>query len=424
MLSAQDNERLVRVGPGTPCGNFMRRYWQPALLSAELPEKDGAPLRVRLLGEDLLAFRNTDGAVGLVDALCPHRRAPLFFGRNEECGIRCVYHGWKFDVAGNCVDMPSEPVGTPLQKKVKLRAYPTVERGGIVWAYLGPPELKPAPPNYEWLRAPDTHRRVSKTFEACNYLQAMEGGLDTAHSSFVHNNKLDDTSALRTRDRAPRIEVEPTDYGYWYTSTRTYDAASVYLRLYHFVLPHGQVRGGFTKPTTGERADVPKLDGHIWVPIDDETTYVYNWACGFDQSVPITPEYWREFETFCGRGPNEVVPGTFRLKRTLANDYLIDRQVQKTRTYTGIEGLNTQDFALQEGMGPIVDRSKEFLGTSDRAIILMRRMLLENIAAVERGDAPAGADPRASENVRAFDGLAPAGAKWQVAFAEHIRPRW
>lgn len=401
----------------------MRRYWQPAVLAEEVPEKDGAPVRVRLLGEDLLAFRDSEGVVALVDAYCPHRRAPLFFGRNEECGIRCAYHGWKFDRSGNCVDMPSEPAGTPLQAKVKLRAYPTAERGGIVWAYMGPPEKQPEPPNYEWMRAPATHRRVSKTFEHCNYMQALEGGLDTAHSSFAHNNKVGDKTELRNRDRAPRIDIDRTGYGYWYSSTRTVDPENVYVRVYHFVMPHMQIRGGFTKPT-GERAPIPKLDGHIWVPVDDEHTFVYNWACGYDESVPISDEAWLKFETFCGRGPDQLVPGTYKLVRNLSNDFLVDRQLQKTSTFTGIEGLNTQDFALQEGMGPITDRSKEFLGTSDRAIIFMRRLMLENINAVEKGDAPLGVDPVESQDVRACDGVLKNDVSWKEAFASELKAKW
>jgi phenylpropionate dioxygenase-like ring-hydroxylating dioxygenase large terminal subunit len=423
MLSVEDNERLTRVGPGTPGGAFMRCYWQPACLSEEVAENDCPPLRVRLLGEDLIAFRDTNGVVGLVDAYCPHRRAPLFFGRNEECGLRCVYHGWKFDVKGDCVDMPSEPAGTPLKDKVKLKAYPTVEKGGVVWAYLGPPDKQPAPPNYEWLRAPPTHRRVSKTFQHCNYLQALEGGLDTAHSSFVHNNRLGDDSETRNRDRAPTIEIERSDYGYWYASIRKFDSKRRYVRVNHFIMPNAQIRGAFTTQT-GERADVPKLDGHIWVPIDDHSTHVYNWTCGYDRSVAITQEYWLEFETFCGRGPQHLIPGTFRLKQNASNDYLIDRTLQKTSTFSGIEGLNTQDFALQEGMGPIVDRSREFLGSSDRAIMLMRRLLLEGVTAVEREEDPIGVDPRASAHVRACDGVISADADWQATFESELKAKW
>jgi len=220
MLTPEENIRLTRVSRGAPMGELMRRYWQPACLSSELPENDGAPLRVRLFCEDLIAFRDSEGKTGLVEAYCPHRRAPLFFGRNEECGLRCVYHGWKFDRAGNCVDMPSEPAGTTLQAKVKLLAYPTVEKGGVVWTYMGPPALIPPEPDYEWTRAPEKHRFVSKTYENCNWLQALEGGLDTAHSSFAHNNYMGDESVLRQKDRSPKIEVERTDYGYYYVSTR------------------------------------------------------------------------------------------------------------------------------------------------------------------------------------------------------------
>src|ERR1019366_5051471 len=186
-MTPQENERLTRVMPGSPMGNLMRRYWQPAALSEELPEPDGAPVRVRLLGEDLIAFRDSNGGVGLVDAFCPHRRAPMFFGRNEAGGLRCVYHGWKFDAAGTCVDMPSEPPDSLFKTKVTIKAYPTFEAGDVIWTYMGPPAEMPERPDYEWMRAPRTHRILSKTYEAANYLQGLEGGLDTAHSSFAHN---------------------------------------------------------------------------------------------------------------------------------------------------------------------------------------------------------------------------------------------
>lgn len=423
MLKPEDNERLTRVGRGQPAGELLRRYWLPALLSSELPENDGAPVRVRLLGEDLLAFRDSTGRVGLTDAFCPHRRAPLFFGRNEECGIRCAYHGWKFDVDGKCVDMPSEPGGTTLRDKVRLTAYPTLELGGAVWTYMGPPEHQPPPPDYEWLRAPASHRHLSKTYEHCNYFQAMEGGFDTAHSSFAHNNKMGDQNELRNRDRSPRIELETTDYGYSYTSTRSIDAETSYVRVYHYVMPTLQMRA-MTRATNGAPAEVPKLDGHLWVPIDDEQTYVYNWACGYDENTPLTEEYMARFESFTGRGADDLIPGTFALKRNLSNDYLIDRELQKTSTFTGITGLNTQDFALQEGMGPIVDRSKEFLGASDRPIVTLRRMFLENTHAVARGDTPAGLDPASYRSVRPHDALMPAGEDWRETLKSELVAKW
>ena len=422
MLSREDNDRLVRVGRGTPAGALFRRYWQPACLSKELPEPDGAPVRVRLLGEDLIAFRQSAGRVGLVDSFCPHRRAPLFFGRNEECGIRCVYHGWKFDIDGNCFDMPSEPLSSPMKSTVKLTSYPTMEKAGIVWAYLGPKETMPAPPDYEWTRAPATHRYVSKTYEACNYLQALEGGLDTAHSSFLHNLQLGDTVQLRQRDRAPRLEVETTDYGYYYVSTRQAGPEGSYVRLYHYVMPSQQMRGGI-RPVS-HRNDVPKLDGHIWVPIDDEHTNVYNWGYSADPAVAISEQMVEAFEKGSGRGRDDLIPGTFKLKRNPSNDYLIDRQAQNTRSFTGIDGVNTQDFAIQEGMGPIVDRTKEYLGSTDRAIVTLRRLLLAATAAVERGGVPLGADPRTHRAIRPYDGIVPPGGSWHEAFADDLVCKW
>ena len=186
MLSEADNQRLTQVGPGTPMGNLFRRYWIPCAMSEELPEPDCPPVRVRLLGEDLIAFRDSEGKVGLVSAYCPHRRAPMFFGRNEECGLRCVYHGWKFDRSGACVDMPSEPPDSLFKTKVHITAYPTHEAGGIVWAYLGPPELRPAPPDYEFCRVPSEQLLMSKHLQRCNWVQALEGGLDSVHATILH----------------------------------------------------------------------------------------------------------------------------------------------------------------------------------------------------------------------------------------------
>ena len=411
MLTAQENERLTRVGPGTPMGNVFRSYWLPVALSAELPEPDSAPVRVRILGEDLVAFRDTRGAVGLVDAFCPHRRAPMFFGRNEECGLRCVYHGWKFDRDGTCVDMPSEPPDSLFRTKVRIGAYPVWEGGGLVWAYLGDPARQPDPPDYELVRAPESHRFVSKTYEHANYLQALEGGLDTSHSSFLHNNHMNDPQRLRSRDTSPRLEVDKTAYGYTYAGIRRSDETLNYVRAYQYIMPSIQARGG-TTTETGKREAIPKIDGHMWIPIDDEHTWVYNYMYSFDPAIPIPREVALAFESFSGRGPDDLLPG-FRPKRNFDNDYLVDRSVQKTKTYTGITGLNTQDFALQEGMGPICDRSQEHLGTSDRAIIAMRQLLLEATDDVEAGRVPRGADSQTCRNVRPVDGFVERDADWR-----------
>lgn len=423
MLRPEDNEKITRVGPGTPGGEFLRRYWQPFLLSSELPERDGAPLRVRLLGEDLIAFRDSDGQVGLIDAYCPHRRAPMFFGRNEECGMRCVYHGWKFDRHGDCVDMPSEPAGTPLQARAKIKAYPTHEGGGVVWAYMGAKDRMPAPPDYEWMRAPETHRFVSKTFEECNYLQALEGGLDTAHSSYAHNNDIGNRNMPRNRDKAPRLDVELTDYGYRYISTRAAGDQGSYVRVYQYIMPAQQVRGSIIR-IEGGRSERPRFDGHIWVPIDDETCFVFNTVYSYDVNTPLPRDFVMAFEARAGRGPEHHVPGTFKLRANKSNDYFIDRQVQKTKTFTGIEGVNTQDYALQEGMGAIVDRSLENLGASDKAIVTMRRLMLRSIDAVARGEDPPGVDPRTHGQVRPYDDYLPAGADWRQFFEKELTAKW
>jgi phthalate 4,5-dioxygenase len=420
MLSPQENERVTRVGPGTPMGNVFRRYWLPVLLAEEVGESDGAPVRVRVLGEDLVAFRGTDGRVGLVDAFCPHRRAPMFFGRNEDCGLRCVYHGWKFDADGTCVDMPSEPPDSLFKTKVQIRSYPTWEGGGMVWAYLGPSGKRPPYPDYELLRAPSTHRFVSKTFEECNYLQALEGGLDTAHISFLHNMKIGDTRNPRNADTAPRLEVERRGYGFRYAGIRSAGERD-YVRIYHYLMPAQQCRA-LVIGYQGEQVPIPTVNGHIWVPVDDTHTFVFNYVYSYDPAVALPREFVLDHETKAGRGPDDFLPG-YRLKQNRANDYLIDRRVQKTQTFTGISGINTQDYALQEGMGPVVDRSKEHLGTTDRAIIATRQLLLEATDEVEAGKAPRGLDPADYRDQRATDLLLPKTTDWHelVDTAAHAR---
>jgi phthalate 4,5-dioxygenase oxygenase subunit len=422
MLKPEENERLTRVGPGPPAGTLFRRYWNPALLSSELPENDGDPVRVRLLSEDLIAFRDRTGKVGLVEAFCPHRRAPMFFGRNEEGGLRCVYHGWKFDRTGSCIDMPSEPPDSLFKTKVAIKAYPTFEGGGVIWTYMGPPELQPPEPDFEWVRAPATHCYTSKTYQDCNYLQALEGGLDTAHSSFLHNEELGNTNWIRNRDGHPRLDVEKTDYGYYYVSTRTLDEENLWVRIYQYVMPAQQMRAGITG-YHGRRANVPKIDGHVWVPIDDEHTWTWNWNLAYDER-PFPPDYPEQWETFAGRGPNDLIPGTFKLKANLSNDFLIDRQLQKTKTFTGIRGINTQDIALQEAMAPTVDRSKEHLGTTDKAIIVLRQLLLEAVDEAERGGTPRGTDPQTYRLLRPFDDFIAKDRDWREEFAKDLIARW
>lgn len=401
MLSREDNERLTRVGPGTPAGKTLRRYWLPALLSSEVPEPDGVPMKVRLLGEDFVAFRDTSNAVGLVDAYCPHRRAPMFLGRNEKSGLRCIYHGWKFDRSGQCLEMPTEPRDSAMKAKMRIDAYPTWEGGGIVWAYLGPAAEKPAPPVWEFIRAPQTHRFVSRTVQDCNYLQALEGGLDSAHAQILHNIDIGDLSWLNDYERTtPKLEVFPTDYGFRYTGIRA--AGNRYwVRAYHYIMPVTQVRARIA-PVRGKTPRVPAICGHYWVPMDDTTTMVFNFLYSADPEIPVTKEFAMESERDDGRGPEDIGPDR-RNRQNRQNDYMIDRGLQKTRTFTGIRGVNTQDVAVQEGMGDIVDRTKEHLGSTDRAIIAMRRQLLEATRVVEAGGSPLGVDPTSYAQVRGVD---------------------
>jgi phthalate 4,5-dioxygenase len=427
MLTPQENDRLTRVGKGTPMGEAFRRYWIPALLSEELAEPDCPPVRVRLLGEDLVAFRDTNGDAGLVDAFCPHRRAPMFFGRNEECGLRCVYHGWKFDTNGTCVDMPSEPAlsssnGSLFKTKVAIAAYPTFEAGGFVWTYMGPRETIPPPPDYEFVRAPATHRYPSKTLEECNWLQALEGGVDSSHATIMHNMNIGDRSWLHDFEATvPRLDLERTDYGFSYSGVRTLPDHQ-WVRVYHFVMPTIQMRGTIQGSDLQE-GYIPRIDGHLWIPIDDENTWVFNFMYSYDPATPLSHEEALGVETRAGRGPDDLTPD-YRAKRNKHNDYLIDRALQKSASFTGIKGVNTQDFAVQEAMGPIVDRSKEHLGTTDRAVITTRQLLLEATRAVERGEMPLGSDPTAARAVRPADHRIACGLDWRVTLRDELIARY
>lgn len=422
-ITPEQNETLTRVGPGTAMGEVMRRYWIPACLSEEIPEPDGPPIRIRLLGEDLVAFRDSSGAIGIVDAYCAHRRAPLFFGRNEECGLRCVYHGWKYDVSGACVDMPSEPPYSKFRLRVSITSYPAYEAGAVVWTYMGPTQLMPPPPDYEWMRAPKEYRRVSKTGENCNFLQAIEGGIDTAHSSFAHNNDLYNRRLLRSLDTHPKLEVGTRDYGFTYASLRNVSESSTYLRVYQFVMPFQQMRGALLD-AEGDPASLPCIHGHIWVPIDDYHTWVYNTMVTADDTIQITDEWWDDHEHSMGRGKADYRPGTYWLKASPENDFYIDREVQRTRTYTGITGVNTQDFALQVGMGPITDRSRESLGSTDRAIQAARQLLLEAVGDVGAERPPRGTDPDSYHGIRGADIMIPTGGNWHDHAKEVTRAYW
>jgi phthalate 4,5-dioxygenase oxygenase subunit len=417
MLSREDNALLTQVSPGTPMGDTMRRYWVPALLSWELPEPDCPPVRVKLLGEDLVAFRDTQGRIGLLDEFCPHRRVSLFFGRNEECGLRCVYHGWKFDADGRCVDQMNEPES--FAHKIHTTSYPAVEAGGIVWAYMGPAELRPALPLFSWTQLPATHRHVGKVIQESNWLQGLEGGIDTSHAPILHRTQGAHSKrpGFKPKDpfvrgKAPVLEVDITDYGYCYAGIRPLDDATLHIRAYHFIMPFHQIRPSRLDDGT------PTVAGHIWVPMDDENTMVYNWVASvLDQ--PLTEE--ERLETRLGNGPQDVDQTTFRSKRNRQNNYLLDRQVQKHETFTGIDGINLQDRAVQESMGAIVDRSREHLGPADRAIIQARRLLIDAVRSVEKGEAPRGVGP-SYYTLRAAEAIVPHTTNWRTLLESDAVP--
>ena len=418
MLSKEENELITRTGPATPMGNAMRRYWVPACLSAEIGEPDGAPVRVRLLGEELVAFRDTEGRIGLVEEYCPHRRVSLFFGRNEECGLRCVYHGWKFDVTGACVDQLNEPEEHQFKHKVHLTAYPTCELGGIVWAYLGPAGKMPPLPKFAWTQVPEARRHVTKVIEECNYLQALEGGIDTSHAPILHRLLTDSSTrgGLKpsnpfVRGKAPNLVVDLTDYGYQYAGIRPLDPGSVHIRTYHFILPFHQIR-----PSQTPHGLV--VAGHMWVPMDDDNTMVYNWE--YSLNGPLTEE--ERLETRLGNGPENVDQVTFRSRKNRGNNYMLDRHVQKTESFTGIDGINVQDRAIQESMGREVDRSREHLGPADKAIIQARRLLLGAVRAVQAGETPRGVAPT-YYHLRADEGVLPSDADWRAELTpDEARP--
>ena len=422
MLSRTDNEVLTRTDPGTPMGEMMRRYWMPAVLSTEIPEPDCPPARVRLLGEDLIAFRDTQGRIGLLDESCPHRLASLFLGRNEECGLRCVYHGWKFDVEGRCLDMMNEPPDSDFKDKVRIKSYPTLEQGGVVWAYLGPEERRPAPPNFEWTQAPPGFRHMSKNRQECNWLQGLEGGIDTAHAPILHRTITTETDRAGIRvdsdlvtGGAPAVEVDVTDYGYRYAGVRSLGDRGSHVRAYHYVMPFHQCRP--SQSAHRGRSSHAIVSGHMWVPMDDYNCMIYNWVYSYDEQ-PISDDEWLAMEQGYGRGPENLLPD-FRTIGNRGNDWFIDRQVQKKETFTGIAGINAQDVAVQESMGAIVDRSRENLSRSDMAIVHARRLLLQAANTVADGGDPPGTGD-SYYKVRAIEQVLPQGVQWREALMDEM----
>jgi phthalate 4,5-dioxygenase len=384
MLTPEENELLCRTGPGTPMGELMRRYWLPALFSSQLVEIDGSPLRTTLLGERLVAFRDTTGRVGLLAENCAHRGASVFFGRNEEAGLRCVYHGWKYDVTGQCVDMPSEPPESTFKERIRMRAYPCQERGGLIWTYMGPPALQPPLPAWEWTLVPEAYRFETRRWQESSWLQGVEGGIDPSHIAFLHRG--DNTSVVRgyrpmssSSSYAPPREAQPTDCGLMFGTGRP----GVGRAPSHFMMPFYKI--------VGRAADDAPIGAHAWVPIDDENHMLYSWE--WHPERPLTDEEMEPCLTFRSIHA-ETFPGTDRTILNARNDYLIDRALQRSgKSFTGIKGVGMQDTAMQESMGAIFDRSAEHLGTSDIGVIALRRYLLALLSEPADDTSLPGLDP-------------------------------
>jgi phthalate 4,5-dioxygenase oxygenase subunit len=417
MLSREQNELLCRVEGAAAMGQLMRRHWLPVCLSEEVAERDGPPVRARLLGADLVVFRNTENTVGVLDEHCPHRGASLVYGRNEDRGLRCLYHGWKFDVEGNVIDMPSEAPGACERLKMKHTAYPTAEGGGFVWVWMGPKDqLRPFEPP-AWAPQPNCRTAVVKMHAACNWAQVLEGSIDSAHSSSLHSTNMPaaevegstatDSGWLRPSvDKAPKMQFEPTPYGFRYAAVRKpiknpethqYVRTTLYIAPFTVLIPPN---------------DQYRLS-QMLVPIDDVNTMFYWVAWHPDPKKGISQEAWRKF---CCATVGVDLDSNFRKMRNFENHYQQDRVAMKRGDFTGIQGIPTQDMAMWESMGRIADRGRDKPGQSDVAVVQFRRMMVAAAKKVQEGGAAIGtAEPRiAHVQLASFEGVVPKSVDWKT----------
>lgn len=377
MLKKEQNDIVTQTGPGTPMGMVFRRYWLPALLSEQLPEPDCEPVRLELLSEKMLAFRDSEGRLGLIDEFCAHRGVSLWFGRNEQGGIRCPYHGWKYDVSGQCMEVPSEP-GTGYAERIKLKSYPMVERGGVIWVYMGPSELQPPLPEWEFATLPRSHSYMSKRVQESNWLQALEGGIDSSHVSFLHSASLNRDPLFKgakgnqynLNDLSPVFEVVQADGGLFVGARRNAEDDQYYWRITPWIMPC------FTM--VPPRGDHP-VHGHFWVPINDQRCWT--WSFDYHPTRELT-EAERQ-AMLAGSSIHVKVDKDYVPLARKENDYLMDRAAQRAGIlYSGIEGIGMQDASLQESMGPIQDRTRENLVNTDNGIIMTRQRLLKAAKAI------------------------------------------
>jgi phthalate 4,5-dioxygenase oxygenase subunit len=415
-MTPEENDLLCRVEGDAPMGQIMRRHWIAACLSEEVAEPDGKPIKVRLLGEDLVVFRDSRGRLGVLDEYCAHRRASLVFGRNEECGLRCLYHGWKFDVEGNVIERASEPAGTPVPPRMKQKAYPTREAGGFVWTYLGPAETMPEFERPAFAPTPDARVSATKVRVNCNWAQILEGQIDSAHSSSLHSSdmvpaqvdgaKATDVNWLRpSTDKAPRFQIERTSYGFRYAAIRKpihNEATHDYIRTTVYIAP-------FT-------ALIPPNNVHnvatLLTPEDDTHTIFYFIAWNGADKPGVDAETWRRFNVLeWGVDVDEQFNGV----RNRGNLYQQDRDSMKAGNFTGIRGIPNQDIAMWESMGPIGDRSQEKLGHSDVAVASFRRLMVEAARDFAGGKPAIGTtQPRPPHaSISSFEGVVPKTVNWR-----------
>jgi phthalate 4,5-dioxygenase oxygenase subunit len=412
MISAEENQLLTQTGPNAPCGEMMRRYWQPVALGEELPA-GGAPVKVRILGEDLALFRDDQGRPGLIGLHCAHRGTDLSYGRVEDGGLRCLYHGWLYDICGRVIDQPGEPGGGANKDAIRHRAHPCQESGGVIFSYMGPGE-PPLLPNYEFLTVPPERRTVVKAFYECNYLQGNEGNIDPVHLSFLHQylseaqvarlrvvqgvNATDNT--LLGKDVAPNIEVEVTNYGLRIYTLRAAGADKRYLRVTNFVMPNLSAFGG---STVGDGYAV-----HWHVPVNDHSHWKYIFAFSRD----------KELDDFTRTRSRMELGADYRLTRSGANRYQQDRASMQTQTFTGT-GINFQvhDAFATESQGHVQNRTEENLVSSDKAIVAARKLILNAIRDVQQGREPQHVvrDPNANRfgNLVVLSEVIANGADWK-----------
>jgi phthalate 4,5-dioxygenase oxygenase subunit len=417
MMSHEENQLLCRVEGDAPMGQLMRRHWIPALLIEEVAKADGDPVPVRLFGEDLVAWRDTEGKVGLMDRYCLHRRASLQFGRNEDGGLRCLYHGWKVNVLGDVIEMPSEPPGSCVAQKLKHKTYPTHEHGGFVWAYMGPPDFIPKfqPPPF----APTTDCKVSivKIKIDCNWAQILEGAIDSAHSSTLHSSDITPGRVVGTQpkgniflrpstDKAPRIQVQPTDYGFKYAALRrpiNNADSQDYVRMTLYVAPFTAL----IPPNSQYNV------ANVNVPIDDTHTMFHFISWSHSQDGALDQE---EYRKILGGQVGIDLNHRYEKRRVLENDYLQDRQAMKNGNFTGIRGFPNQDIAMWETMGPIANRTDERLGASDQAIVAFRRVMLDAVQQFANGKPAIGSLPellKQQAHLRSFEGMLAKTSEWR-----------